>query len=132
MLDADTTVAKWRKRLCEQRLIEGREGADAPPYYLSYKDRLDAHLAREIWHRLGSLRDDERNESIFIEHALHIEGFSRWISNEPWEETQHRDSHEYRVLVDFLLPALAAACQQTISSPQLVRSNHEALPTQEH
>jgi hypothetical protein len=106
VLDADKTIAKWRKRLCEQRLSEGREGL--------YGDRLSAYLAREIWHGLGSLFDDEQNESIFIEHACQIEGFTRWISSEPWEETEHRNSHEYRVLVDFLLPALAAACRTTI------------------
>lgn len=115
VIDADATIKKWRGQLCARRLAEGREGADAPPYYLSYKDRLDANLAREIWDRLGSLLDDEGNESIFIEHAYQIEGFSRWISKEPWECTEHRYSHEYRVLVDFLLPALAAACKGTIA-----------------
>jgi hypothetical protein len=113
VLDADKTIAKWRKQLCVQRLVEGRI-VRAIPYYLSYEDRLDEHLAREIWHRLGSLFDDEQHESIFIEHACQIEGFTRWISSEPWEETEHRNSHEYRVLVDFLLPALAAACRTTI------------------
>jgi len=116
VLDADATVKKWRRLLCAQRLEQGRAGADAPPYYLPYEHRLDAHLAREIWDRIGSLFDDEQNESIFIEHAIQIEGFSRWISQEPWEDTTHRHSHAYRLLVDFLLPALARACAETTRS----------------
>lgn len=46
VLDADATIKKWRKRLCAQRLAEGREGADAPPYYLPRERRLDAYRAR--------------------------------------------------------------------------------------
>lgn len=116
VLDADTTIKKWRGALCARRLEEGRAGADRLPYYLPYDERLDAHLAREIWDRLGSLFEDECNEAIFIEHACRIEGFARWISAEPWEDTAHRYSHAYRVLVDFLLPALATACRGTITS----------------
>ena len=116
VLDADATIKKWRGVLCARRLEEGRAGADNPPYYLPRKERLDACLAREIWDRLGSLFEDEGNEPIFIEHAWQIEGFSRWISSEPWDDTAHRYSHEYKVLVDFLLPALAEACAQTVKA----------------
>jgi hypothetical protein len=116
VIDADVTIKKWRKQLCAQRLAEGREGSDDPPYYLPRERRLDAHRAREIWHSLGSLFDDERDESIFIEHALQIEGFTRWITSEPWEQIQHDYSPQYRLLVDFLLPALAAACRETTRS----------------
>jgi hypothetical protein len=119
VLDADATIKKWRKTLCKQRLREGRSGADHPPYYLARDQRLDAALAREIWHDLGSLFDDERHEAIFIEHAYQIEGFSRWISECPWEDTEHRDSPAYRLLVDFLLPALVAACAETTQKSQV-------------
>lgn len=97
VLDADATISKWRRRLLEARRAE----------------RIGAHEAREIWHRLGSLFDDEGNESIFIEHAYRIEGFDHWISERPWEETEHRYSHVYRALVDWILPALARACAET-------------------
>ena len=116
VLDAEATIRKWRRRLCEIRREEGRAGADNPPYFLPRHERLDAHLAREIWDRLGSLFEDERREQIFIEHAWQIEGFSHWISEEPWEDAEHRYSHEYRVLVDFLLPALAEACAQPVKA----------------
>ena len=96
VLDADATVKKWRKALCARRLAEGREGADNPPYYLPRNERLDANLAREIWDDLGSLHDDEGHEAIFIEHACQIDGFTCWISEEPWEDTERRYSHEYR------------------------------------
>jgi hypothetical protein len=62
------------------------------------------------------LAQDESNESIFIEHALQIDGI-RWIGSDTlWEDTEHRYSHEYRVLVDFLLPALCGACAQTVKT----------------
>jgi len=115
VLDAEATIKEWRKTLCAQRLAEGRAGADNPPYYLPRDQRLDAALAREIWEGLGSLFDDEGNESIFIEHTGNIEGFSRWISDCPWEDTAHCASTAYRLLVDFLLPALAAACRNTVA-----------------
>jgi hypothetical protein len=110
VLDADATIKKWRKRLCEQRLAVGRAGDDHLPRGLSH------HLAREIWEDLSSLVDDERHEPIFVEHAVRIEGFSRWISEEPWEDTVHCHSHAYRLLIDFLLPALVAACVETVRS----------------
>lgn len=116
VLDAEATIKQWRRRLCDRRREEGRAGADSPPYYLPHNERLDASLAREIWDRLGSLFEDECHEQIFIEHAWQIEGFSRWISEEPWEDTERRYSHEYRALVDFLLPALAEACAQTVKA----------------
>lgn len=116
VIDADATIKKWRSVLCLRRLEEGRAGADNPPYYLPYSERLDANLARAIWERLGSLFEDESHEALFIEHACKIEGFSRWISEEPWDDTVHRDSYEYRTLVDFLLPAIAEACSQTVKA----------------
>lgn len=116
VLDADATIAAWRKELCKRRLDQGREGADNAPYYLARENRLDAALARDMWHDLGSLFEDEMHEAIFIEHAGQIEGFTRWISQEPWENTKHRYSHAYRLLVHFLLPALAKACAETLKS----------------
>lgn len=112
VLDADATIKKWRRELCVQRLKEGREGADDLPY-LPNSERLDAHLAREIWDDLGSLHEADGHEAVFIDRAYQIEGFTRWISEEPWEGTEHRYSHEYRALVDFILPALAKVCGET-------------------
>jgi hypothetical protein len=109
MLDADATVAKWRQILVAQRLCEGRRERSRHD-----REPLTAVRAREIWEALGSLFEDEHDESIFIEHAMQIDGIE-WISEEPWESTVHRYSHEYKVLVDFLLPALAKACAQTVS-----------------
>lgn len=108
VLDADATVAKWRQCLVEQRLCEGRRVT-----LRHDREPLTARRAREIWEDLGSLFEDERDESIFIEHAMQIDGIE-WISKELWESTVHCYSHEYKVLVDFLLPALAKACAQTV------------------
>ena len=118
VLDADATIAKWRKHLAERRLEAGRRYARVPASlrdnaYLAplYDHRpLTAEHARYIWDRLGSLVDDEQNESIFIEHAYQIEDFGYWICERPWEETEHRLSHQYEILVKTILPALAEAC----------------------
>ena len=114
VLDADETIKEWRKRLCARRLEQGRDGADDPPYYLPYEKRLDRHLAREIWDDIGSLYEYETDERGFIDRALAITGFTQWISNEPWESTRHCASREYNDLTNFILPALAVACADTI------------------
>ena len=120
VLDADATIKKWRTRLVEARLNEGRRHARTPAslrdahylHPLGDRKMLTARLAREIWDELGSLLDAEHNESVFIERAMQIDGIG-WISEEPWEEVQHRYSHEYTALVTFILPALAKACGET-------------------
>jgi hypothetical protein len=117
VLDADATIATWRKRLAAQRLEAGRRYARVPeclrtPDYLNpLGDRppLTPVRARAIWEALGSLFEDESNESIFIEHAMQIDGIG-WISERPWEDTQHRTSHDYQMLVETILPAIAEAC----------------------
>jgi hypothetical protein len=117
VLDADATIKKWRRCLVEQRLEAGRRYARVPeclrtPGYLEpLRDRepLTASLAREIWDDLGSLFDDASYEALFIEHAMQIDGIG-WVTEHPWEETEHRSSHEFRVLVECILPALAEAC----------------------
>jgi hypothetical protein len=111
VLDTDATIAQWRRTLAEARLREGRRRG-----YHDGREPLTADLAREIWDALGSLHDDAQHEPIFIEHACQIDGFSYWISERPWDETAHRHSHTYQVLVDVILPALAAACAETVES----------------
>ena len=105
MLDADATINKWRKKLASERLHEGRRSGVLTTLTMVH--------AREIWDELGSLFDDARDEGIFLEHAMQIDGID-WISACPWEDTVHRYSHAYRLLVDFLLPALATACVATL------------------
>jgi hypothetical protein len=98
VLDADETIAKWRRRVVSLRRDR----------------RLSGHEARQMWDDLGSLHEDAFHEAYFIEHAGQIEGFSQWICERPWDETEHRYSHTYRLLVDFLLPALSRACSETV------------------
>ncbi len=108
VLDADATIAHWRKALVAARLREGRK------YTRNYyPEPLSAYLAREIWHSLGSLFESARDEQLFHEHASQIDGF-HLVSECPWEDVKHCYSSAYRVLVDFLLPALAAACAATV------------------
>ena len=106
VLDADATITKWRRRLTKRRLREGR----------SIQKSLTAYVARSIWEDLGFLSRDKSNEAVFIERALQISGIS-WIGCATlWEDTEHRYSPEYRMLVDFLLPALCEACSQTVKA----------------
>lgn len=108
VLDAKATITKWRKLLTAARLQAGRE----------VDPTLTAVFAREIWEEIEGLIQDEGNESIFIEHALQIDGFQEYVCSEPWESTEHRDSHEYRMLVDHILPTLAVACSGTLKEAQ--------------
>jgi hypothetical protein len=107
-LDADATIKAWRKTLCESRLESGRGERGG--------GQLTAGDARDIWDDIGELREYEDNESIFFERAYQIDGFDKWVSERPWEDAEHRPSHEYRALVDIVLPALMKACADTVST----------------
>ena len=114
--EAEATVTKWRKRLCEARLEHGRRMRD---YRYSYMPPLgnpvlDAGLARELWDALGEI-DADFSESLFIERAMQLDGIG-WISERPWEETEHVLSYDYRILTESILPALAEACIGTVST----------------
>jgi hypothetical protein len=128
VLDADATITKWRKQLAERRLKEGRHHARVPDslrtrdYLAPLHDHepLTREHARDIWESLGSLYDDELHESHFIEHAYQIEGFSYWITERPWESTEHRTSNDYNILVETILPALAEVCElEAATRPQV-------------
>ncbi len=108
VLDAEATIRTWRRTLAVERLHEGRQS-----YQYGVLSTLTREHAREIWDDLGSLYADELHEHVFLEHAMRIDGID-WISECPWEDTVHCYSQAYRLLVDFLLPALAAACAVTL------------------
>lgn len=101
VFDIDATIAHLRGVVIEKR----REG------------RLDAETARDLWNELGDMDADgaESSVDLFIERWMtggsdHL----RIISEEPWEDVQHRPSREYRALVDIILPALIAECAKAV------------------
>lgn len=112
VIDADATIKKWRGRLAKARLAAGRRYA-VMPYCLDDQTPLTASFAREIWENLGSLYEVSTHERLFIDRAQQIDGIA-WVSDCPWDDITHRYSHIYRLLVDFLLPALASACAKTL------------------
>lgn len=47
---------------------------------------------------------------------MNLDGYEL-ISEEPWEELQHRESHDSVILRQTILPALRDACQVTAQTP---------------
>jgi hypothetical protein len=125
--DIDATVAEFRRRLCEQRLLWGREpemmerGIRQRQNWRVYDPHphgLTEHRAREIWEEIDSLASDvgdahESCSTLFLERLMNAEWFSLLDVSEPWERLRHRPSLEADALIEFILPALKIACAAT-------------------
>lgn len=103
--DVDATLKRMRRELAERRLEQGREVVPA----------LSERRARELWDDLGSLVDCGRSADLFLERFYRIDGASRWIAEEPWEQLEYSPTTGYLVLLHGILPALVEACRDHIA-----------------
>lgn len=116
VIDADATIDAWRKKLCEKRYAEGHEATywgrrpDDIPVFVGHPFALTKYHARELWDELGRLHEYAYDERGFIDAAMRIEGIG-YVSEQPWEDVQHRHSNDYRILTETILPALCEACE---------------------
>lgn len=127
--DADDTVDHLQHMLAETRLREGREDLRCGhPAVASIRHKCDflrrkpltQAFAREIWEEVERLRDVDHVE-LFLERLYAIEG-STWIGENLWEETKHRPSISYLILLKGILPSLVAACKEHIATPEAARA----------
>jgi hypothetical protein len=76
---------------------------------------LTREEARRLWEEVGDLADElgkgEQAAALFYERLPSIEGFSDYVTEEPWEYGQTEQTPEDRALRDIILPALIAACR---------------------
>jgi hypothetical protein len=104
---ADATVKTLRRLLCGRRLADGRDRRKA-----CQPLQLKRWHARDIWDQIGALVDGVGDSAaLFYERACMIDGFSEFVTREPWEYGETEQTPEDRALRDSVLPALIAACR---------------------
>lgn len=103
------------------------EGLPVFSYYIiarwmgSERERLPfltKDVARRIWGAIGDFAEelDRSNGDLFYERLASLDGFSQYVTGEPWEHGQTEQTFEDKVLRDTVLPALIEACRTAITS----------------
>ncbi len=81
---------------------------------------LTRSTARHLWRKLGDLASDlggsDSASGLFWLRLQDIDGVHDYVSEEPWQYTEMVQTSEDRALRDIILPALIAACQDTVSA----------------
>lgn len=140
MFSSEASAKALNKLVCEKRLADGREqrcnrlepddfrrGKPLPHLQHRYTDEglpryspdddpyLSAEEARQLWDKIESVaRDTERSADLFIERLFRIDGFTLYVTDEPWHHLQNVQTPEDRALRDIVLPALIQACKKAL------------------
>ena len=73
---------------------------------------LSRDTARRIWNAIGAVAEDVgRSSDLFYERVQQIDGFTDYVTEEPWEYGETEQTPEDRALRDIVLPALIEACR---------------------
>lgn len=115
---ADATLKHLQTEIAKRRLEHGQSrwvrsyGAEEAAR-LTGRQFLTKRTARELWDGLASIANDvgdfDGSETLFIERAMQLDDIGL-VAEELWEETQHVESNDWKILHDVILPALVAAC----------------------
>jgi hypothetical protein len=118
-----------------RHLVEpvGRYTAAGLPIYgsrMPFRWRVDGPLyeplpyltrdtARRLWDALGELADEVgRSADLFYERVQQIDGFTDYVTREPWEHGGTEQTPEDVALRNLVLPALIEACRaRGVGSP---------------
>lgn len=135
----DETVKHLHGEICRRRFEHGQEfNARLRSYgderdqeialehgFLERRYNGDPHLtaggARELWDEVNSIASDiddsyPNAETLFIERFMRIDGYAV-IAEEPWNDCQHVESHDSKILRQTILPALRDACHTKVQEP---------------
>lgn len=139
---ADATVAALRSIVCDRRLSSGRErlerrldpadydcgripnhlldryDPDGLPWHDSNRYRyLDKEKARRLWNEIEETADEcNPSQDLFYDHVLNIDGFTDYVTSEPWEHGETEQTPEDKALRDIVLPALIEACRSAFTN----------------
>jgi hypothetical protein len=72
---------------------------------------LDRDTARRIWDEIGDLADEADSPDLLYAQVLQLDGFTDYVTDEPWHHSETAQTPEDRALRDLVLPALIAACR---------------------
>lgn len=102
---------QWENRLDydeQGRPLLGNRYVDAPTWNDPY---LTKSKARTLWNDLGEVgRDCDRHRDLFYERVLQVDGFTDYVTEEPWEYAETEQTPQDRALRELVLPALIKAC----------------------
>jgi hypothetical protein len=108
---ATKTARELQRRLCQRRLEQGRRDTQNRTMF-PYPSR---HDARHVWDLIESTAHDvpggDAGAHLFYERLLRDEGFTDFVTTEPWEYSQTEPTPEDVVLRQLVLPALIEACR---------------------
>lgn len=113
--DIDLTVQHFQRELCRMRLEHAREEWR----YLKHSGGLTKDRAREAWDALeelggGDIGDGEQGATLFLERLYHYRVLSD-LFPEAWDDLQHSETSESRVLRTRIVPALITACRAEVA-----------------
>ena len=95
---------------------------DAPTWNdLHHKERLPyltRDTGRRLWNAIGRTADENgpNAEQQFFEQALRLEGFTDYVTDEPWQYGVTEQTPEDRALREIVLPALIRACRERVTA----------------
>ncbi len=138
----DETVKHFRGEICRRRLADGQEqlrrlsgyGDDRDQEIAlrngfldkSYSGRfyMTPGIARDLWDELNSLSSDiddsyPNAETLFVERWIRVDHHEA-VYEEPWNEMQHVESHDSKILRQTILPALRDACHAKVQEPAYI------------
>jgi hypothetical protein len=74
--------------------------------------------ARRIWRELSELAEEcEGSADLFYERVQQIDGFTDYVTEEPWEYGATEQTPEDRALREIVLPALITVCRARGAAP---------------
>lgn len=78
---------------------------------------LTRDTTRRIWVAIGDCADELRgsNGDLFYERVSQIDGFTDYVTEQPWEFGETEQTPEDRALREIVLPALIMACRDRIN-----------------
>ena len=108
---------------------------DAPtwndPLHKEQLPYLTRDIARSLWRAIGETADSVSSPDLFFERILQIEGFSDYVTEEPWECSVTEQTSRDRALREIVLPALIRACRDASQPQGVVGTNKEEIAANE-
>lgn len=82
---------------------------------------LTRAAARSLWDGIEGVVDEvgdgEHDASLFYDRVIQIDGFTDYVTDEPWNHSQTEQTPEDKALRTIVLPALITACRARVEAP---------------
>lgn len=115
------------EEMAVERMLHDKEGLpvlsyryiDAPTWNDPHRKERLPYLTRDtgrrLWNAIGRSADDcGLSAEQFFEQVLRLEGFTDYVTDEPWQYGVSEQTPEDRALREIVLPALIQACRERV------------------